>query len=290
MLGAVLVSSLVISLAKHDYRLWKGNANNKRRWVYDFCETVWELIANILCEASAVTPTSGPARIVTGAFWVLVIVMSTSFAGQMKASMMVKKETDRVDSVRDIARRPSLKPYLPQGSSIVTYIRDSQEPSYQRVWRMAQRHASVLPIKHIVTPKAMREAMRSEAVMIASRASHSVEGEKACTANDTRGELYVGRTPFYTFNSVLYLNRRLEPWLREGISNRILRLLEAGVIQKWWRESAGQWEGCGQADSGDTLSFENFQGIFALCAGVLCLAATCLLLECAVAAACKTRR
>ncbi|XP_072145021.1 glutamate receptor ionotropic, delta-2-like [Dermacentor andersoni] len=219
-LGAILVLALVISSTKHICRMRKRTVNKKHPWVYDFYKTVCELIANLLCEASAVAPTTGPARIVMGAFWVLVIVMATSFAGQMKASMMVKKEAGRVDSIRDIARRPSLKPYMPQGSSVVSSIRGSQDPSYQRVWRMAQHHASVLPIRRILTPKAMREAMRSEAVLISSRASHVLEGEKACAANDTRGELYVGRTPCYTYNAVLYLNKRLELRLREAIGDR----------------------------------------------------------------------
>ncbi|KAH9382113.1 hypothetical protein HPB48_004557 [Haemaphysalis longicornis] len=209
----------------------------------------------------------------------LVIVMTTSFAGQMKASMMVKKEADRVDSIEDIARRPTLKPYIPLGSAVESSIRDSRDPAYRLVWRMAQRHSSVLPVQRILTPSAIREAMRSEAVLISSRASHAQQGERACAANDTRGELYVGRTPCYTYNSALFLNRRLAPRLRQEIHDRIVRLLEGGLIQKWWRASSGHWEGCGQAHSGDTLSFEDLEGIFMLVCASLALAAGCLLLE-----------
>lgn len=63
------------------------------------------------------------ARIVVAAFWLVVIILTTTFAGQMKAVLMIRNEANRIDSMRDLSLRPHTKPIVPADSAVVASIR-----------------------------------------------------------------------------------------------------------------------------------------------------------------------
>nr|XP_054922066.1 glutamate receptor ionotropic, delta-2-like [Dermacentor andersoni] len=227
--------------------------------------------------ASPVVPSRISARILVGAYWLVVIILTTAFAGQMKAMLMVRQEADRIDSLKDLSERPTMKPYAPAGSAVVSSIRYSRDPYYQKVWRMMQKFKSDLPPAVVLSDSSMREIIRGKAVLILSRPTLAERANEVC-ANSSEGEFYVGRVPTFKFNSVFYLNKRMPATLRDFINKRILWLRDSGLLEKWWRESSGNWEGCGQATSDGTLTFADFSDLIKLlmamltCACVVCLA------------------
>ncbi|XP_042147990.1 uncharacterized protein LOC121836824 [Ixodes scapularis] len=120
----------------------------------------------------------------------------------------------------------------------------------------------------------LRQVVRGEAVLISSPASLAVAAKCAC-ANYTSGEFYIGRKPMFTFNSVFYLNKRMPQPMQRAINDRIVWLREGGLIAKWWAEASGNWEGCGQAVSDETLSFSDLKDLLKfwllLLAGCTCV-------------------
>ncbi|CAN8017535.1 unnamed protein product [Ixodes persulcatus] len=159
------------------------------------------------------------ARIVVAAFWLVVIILTTTFAGQMKAMLMIRNEANRIDSMRDLSLRPHTKPIVPADSAVVASIRGSKDPSYQKVWRMIQKHKSTRTPAIMTSAASLRKVVRGEAVLISSPASLAGAAKCAC-ANYTSGEFYIGRKPTFTFNSVFYLNKRMPQPMQRAINNR----------------------------------------------------------------------
>ncbi|XP_077541139.1 putative glutamate receptor [Haemaphysalis longicornis] len=216
--------------------------------------------SNGLATTSPRLPHRSSARIVVATFWLVVIIVTTAFAGQMKAIMMVRQEADRIDSLQDLSQRPSIKPYVPAGSAVVSSIRDSKDPFYRKVWGMVEKFKTDLPPAVVLADGTLRDIMRGKSVLILSRPAMAARATEVC-ANSTEGELYVGRVPTFKFNAVFYLNKRMPRPLRDAINYRILWLRESGLVEKWWRESSGNWEGCGQAISDGTLKFSDFKDL-----------------------------
>ncbi|KAM7307252.1 glutamate receptor-like [Ixodes scapularis] len=182
------------------------------------------------------------------------------FSWEMKAMMMIKNEVDRIDSMEDLSTRSQIKPLVPAESAIVSSIRQSKNPSYQKVGRMIQMHKSERPPATLFSITSLRQVVRSEAVLIASPASMAGPASRACM-NYTSGEYYVGSKPMFTFNSVFYLNKKMPPLTQRAINSRILWLRESGLIAKWWAESSGNWQGCGQTISDGSLTFSDFKDL-----------------------------
>ncbi|XP_037280605.2 glutamate receptor ionotropic, kainate glr-3-like [Rhipicephalus microplus] len=247
----------------------------------NFFGRLWVFVENTMLEASPEVPSRMSARILVGGYWVVVIVLTTAFAGQMKAMLMVRQETNRIDSLRDLSERPTMKPYAPAGSAVISSIKDSRDPYYQKVWQMMQKFKTDLPPAVVLSDSSMREIIHGKAVLILSRPTLAARANEVC-ANSSEGEFYVGRVPTFNFNSVFYLNKRMPAPLMEFINRRILWLRDSGLVEKWWRESSGNWEGCGQATSDGTLTFADFSDLIKLLMAMLACAFAVCLLEMAV--------
>ncbi|XP_065293868.2 glutamate receptor ionotropic, kainate glr-3-like isoform X1 [Dermacentor albipictus] len=281
-----LMSAVVWSVGDYiHFRL--DNKNGLFDHVGNFLGRLWAFVESTLLEASPVVPSRISARILVGAYWLVVIILTTAFAGQMKAMLMVRQEADRIDSLKDLSERPTMKPYAPAGSAVVSSIRYSRDPYYQKVWRMMQKFKSDLPPAVVLSDSSMREIIRGKAVLILSRPTLAERANEVC-ANSSEGEFYVGRVPTFEFNSVFYLNKRMPATLRDFINKRILWLRDSGLLEKWWRESSGNWEGCGQATSDGTLTFADFSDLIKLLLAMLACACVVCLTEVAVGRGLRT--
>ncbi|CAN7982036.1 unnamed protein product, partial [Ixodes pacificus] len=237
-----------------------GNERTRFRVMSVFHDHLWSFIENICLEASSYTPRRVSARIVVATFWLAVIILTTVFAGQMKAMMMIKEESGRIDNMKDLSLKPKMKPYTVAGSAGVSSVRDSKDPSYQNVWRMMQRHKSDQPPAVVLSDGTMREVVQGKAVLIMSRAALAARATTAC-ANSDAGEYYVSKEAMFNFNSVFYLNKRMPLARQRAINSRILWLRDSGLVAKWWKDSSGSWEGCGQTISDGTLTFADFTDV-----------------------------
>nr|XP_037280606.1 uncharacterized protein LOC119173927 [Rhipicephalus microplus] len=283
---SMVLSALLWSFS--DWVHWGVGGVSTRRstFVQAFGNHLWSFVESSCLEASTSTPTRFSARVVVGTFWLLVIVVTTVVAGQMKAMMMVREEADRIDSMRHLAARPAMKPYTIAGSAGVSSVRDSKDPDYQKVWRMMQTHKTDLPTSVALSDQTLLEVVAGKAVLIMSRASVAARATAAC-ASFERGEFYLAREPMFKFNSVFYLNNRLAAARKQAINNRILWLRESGLVAKWWQESSGNWEGCGQVISDGRLKFSEFQDLLLFWLAMLGIATAVFLCESACAVPCS---
>ncbi|KAL1487307.1 hypothetical protein MTO96_008090 [Rhipicephalus appendiculatus] len=212
---SMVLSALLWSFS--DWVHWGvgGVSTHRSMFVQAFGSHFWSFVESSCLEASTSTPKRFSARVVVGTFWLLVIVVTTVVAGQMKAMMMVREEADRIDSMRHLAARPAMKPYTVAGSAGVSSVRDSKDPDYQKVWRMMQTHKTDLPTSVVLSDQTLLEVVAGKAVLILSRASVAARATAAC-ASFERGEFYLAREPMFKFNSVFYLNKRLAPRAETG--------------------------------------------------------------------------
>ncbi|XP_040064094.1 uncharacterized protein LOC115320788 isoform X2 [Ixodes scapularis] len=154
----------------------------------------------------------------------------------MKAMMMIKEESGRIDNMKDLSLKPEMKPYTVAGSAGVSSVRDSKDPSYQKVWRMMQRHKSDQPPGVVLSDGTMREVVQGKAVLIMSRAALAARATTAC-ANSDAGEYYVGKEAMFNFNSVFYLNKRM-PLARQRAINSRFWVLWRGLPRRYGKTLA----------------------------------------------------
>ncbi|KAL3225955.1 hypothetical protein MRX96_025299 [Rhipicephalus microplus] len=82
-----------------------------------FGDQLMDLVGNMFFESTPEPPEDSYRRWLTSFWWIAVMVVMTGFTGIMRASMMVKDQTGRISSVKDVIARPEIKPYLIDGST-----------------------------------------------------------------------------------------------------------------------------------------------------------------------------
>ncbi|KAK8782962.1 hypothetical protein V5799_015697, partial [Amblyomma americanum] len=180
---------------------------------------------------SSASPERQAARVLSAFWWLAVTVLVFAFAGQMRACLMVKSQEAVIRNVQDLARRSSVRPYTLAGSILTAMLRDSRNPSYQRVFERIIRYGGQTELHRIYGPTILEQVVRGKAVVIADRGSftyktlvrcaHVVRAQVARTCrNYTDGEFYIADEPLLKFRFVMYLSKSMHPRTQRGINQR----------------------------------------------------------------------
>ncbi|XP_077552312.1 glutamate receptor 3-like [Haemaphysalis longicornis] len=80
-------------------------------------ENWWLYLSALFCESSTKTPRHTPGRILLAVWWLTVVVLMNAFSGHMKATMVLIPDPERIDSLKDLARRTDIRPFLWHGTA-----------------------------------------------------------------------------------------------------------------------------------------------------------------------------
>ncbi|XP_003737818.1 glutamate receptor-like [Galendromus occidentalis] len=195
-------------------------------------------------ECSGEPPRLNTARM----FWItwilgISVILMNAYAGQLKGAMLFKPEKPRLNKLWDLHQRPHLKVYVPENS--VEFILKISDKSFVRQLysRIVEQHKTTRPAATLFSPDILSSVLSTSAAVIASRPACARAAAEKCKTSPI-GELYAGTEIVYSFNAVLFLNRKMQDSKRALINLSIRRLNEAGLLLSWFREVAGAWTGC----------------------------------------------
>ncbi|XP_077541112.1 uncharacterized protein LOC144153335 [Haemaphysalis longicornis] len=126
----------------------------------------WMLFENMFCEASARSPQGTVLRILSGTWWLAIVVLMNAFAGQMRACLMVKTELEKINTLSDVAARPHLKVYLLKDTEITRYLESSKGVAERTIWRMIRRDRSDIYGLFRYSEEMLIEIAEEKAVML----------------------------------------------------------------------------------------------------------------------------
>ncbi|XP_029829344.3 uncharacterized protein LOC8026941 [Ixodes scapularis] len=252
-------------------------------------EQFWKYFENMLTEASAESPGDTPSRILSAVWWMAVIVLMNAFTGHMRACMMIKSQTDTIDSLAELVTRTQVKPYVWGGTAYVFMLRDTGTPEYQSIWRSVERHQSMLPTEKLYSRDVLNEVMEGKAVIVSDRSSLVYKVSLVCK-DFQEGEFYVSREAVTQHPFVWFYNKLLAKDLRDAIDHKLEALVEGGFTQRWWDQGVGTWRECGgssgnQEDGDDvttshtSLQFQDLRAVFVLWLCSACIATAVFVLE-----------
>ncbi|KAH6924146.1 hypothetical protein HPB50_012810 [Hyalomma asiaticum] len=82
-----------------------------------FGDYLMDLVGNMFFESTPEPPEDSYRRWLTSFWWIVVMVVMTGFTGIMKASMMVKDQAGRINTIQDVVARPHIRPFVIDGST-----------------------------------------------------------------------------------------------------------------------------------------------------------------------------
>ncbi|XP_050035416.1 uncharacterized protein [Dermacentor andersoni] len=201
-----------------------------------FADQLIDLIGNLFFEATPAPPEDSYSRWLTSFWWIVVMVVMTGFTGIMKASMMVKDQTGRINTLADVMARPEIRPLIISGSTYERLFSTSTRPDYQRLWRQVQRWKAVAPASWVLSKPAFDLLLEEKAIFFCDDILLHWTVARIYP-NGFEGEFYMGTDYFLNNEFTMFVRRTLDKDLIKKIHLRLRWLWEAGLPQDWKRRA-----------------------------------------------------
>ncbi|KAH8025598.1 hypothetical protein HPB51_010365 [Rhipicephalus microplus] len=235
----------------------------------------WMYFSVLFNEAAPRTPRGTPSRVVFAMWWLTVVVLMNAFTGHMKATMMVRREPDRIDSMKDLAKHNHMKTFVWKGSAYESLLKNSLNiPEYQAVWRMVVRCNGTIETKSLYSKANLIEVQQGLAAIVGDATTMRFHVATNCGVL-RHGTFYFSKEQFFPHKYAVALNRYEDPAFVAAINQRAhprhLRnqdQLDGGewLLDGWMEEQYGDWRKCsaGSEEVYQPLSLFEAQSIFVI--------------------------
>ncbi|KAH6931075.1 hypothetical protein HPB50_022052 [Hyalomma asiaticum] len=201
-----------------------------------FADQLMDLVGNLFFEATPEPPEDSYRRWLTSFWWIVVMVVMTGFTGIMKASMMVKDQTGRINTIQDVTARPHIKPFVISGSTYQRLFSTSTRPDYQRLWRQVQRWRGVTSATEILSKPTFDLLLEEKAVFFCDDILLYWTIARVYP-NGVDGEFYMGTDFFINNEFTMFIRREFDKGVIKKIHKRLRWLWDAGLPQDWNRRT-----------------------------------------------------
>ncbi|KAM7305247.1 uncharacterized protein ISCGN_015144 [Ixodes scapularis] len=178
-----------------------------------------DLFSIFLMEASPRVTRSSVKRWIIGTWWLAVLVLTSGFTGHMKASLTMKDEGGRLDTVHDIVVRPDVVPVIIKGTLFVELFRGTLDKDQQVVWARANRMKSIIPPKQVFTRETFDDVLLGKKVVFLEP-SLFYYAVSNLYKSLPRGEFYLARERITNITMGMWINRGLPFKLRKALHQR----------------------------------------------------------------------
>lgn len=221
---AMMCVAILVALVDNRFRC----AGFGMAYYYSFLE----LFSIFLMESSPRPAKGTVKRWLIGMWWLAAFVMASAFTGHMKASLTMKTEGARLDSVADVVAKRHIVPVIIRGSTYVELFQKSTDRSQQELWARAKRMRSVLSAKQVFSRETFDKVLAGKAVVFLE---HTLFYHAVASLYETppSGEFYLARESVAFLMMGMFQNRGLDPRLRRALHVRSRWITESGLPEKF---------------------------------------------------------
>ncbi|XP_064487374.1 glutamate receptor 2-like [Ornithodoros turicata] len=251
--------------------------------VKSYVDHLFYLSAMFFWEANTVpSARRGSNRLLLGTWWIAVILLGLAFTSFMKASMTVKKEIPKMESVEDLARNPNVLPVITKGVAYDVFLKDNKNPAYQAVWNRIVKYRSIIPQKEVFVRKVMEEVLDGRKAIFASVGILIYWTRELYKDKPPQGEFYFGKVRLVLASGSIHISRELPEYIKKSIHIRQRWILEGGFAHLYTKNVLLK----GLDDHGAShervraLAIEDVSGVFAVLAIGAVVASLAAVVEC----------
>ncbi|CAN7985451.1 unnamed protein product, partial [Ixodes pacificus] len=127
----------------------------------------WIYFSAMFCESSPRTPPNIPGRIVLAVWWLTIVVLMNAFTGHMKATMLIRPEPQRIDSVKALTAHPKMRTLVWKGSAFEALFKNSKDvEEYQALWKMVVRSNGTYETNALYSIDNLRSVLHGKTVIV----------------------------------------------------------------------------------------------------------------------------
>ncbi|XP_050040389.2 uncharacterized protein [Dermacentor andersoni] len=235
-------------------------------------DNIWDILSSFAYKGHTVNTESYAGRLLLSFWWLMVLVITNEFAGNLMASIAIKSEPPRFRSVEDIAYQTSIRPLIWKDTGFDTYVRASPRPLLRALTKLAIRTSGFVTLSELYSESSLEQLYSGRAVLINDRDGSMTTLATKCRL--TGGRLYVAPEYLFTIFSTVAYSKRLPADLQERIQAKMRAIIESGLHLEWYNEGVKAWHFCqdmqrsGASKAGvlsfEELSYDDMAAIFVL--------------------------
>ncbi|KPM04300.1 glutamate receptor, ionotropic kainate 2-like protein 2 [Sarcoptes scabiei] len=156
-LAAYILVSLTMFLVAHfSPNEWRSNhpcvkaidfrsneRNEKLKNQFSLANSFWFTIVTLMHQGCDLNPKAVSTRIIGAIWWFFTLILVSSYTANLAAFLTVERMITPIQSVEDLAAQSRIQYGTLESGSTMTFFRDSQIETYQKMWRFMENRPVV---------------------------------------------------------------------------------------------------------------------------------------------------
>nr|QGW50663.1 ionotropic receptor 21 [Propsilocerus akamusi] len=272
------VSVLLFILARFTPYEWPSTEQQEKvETQFTLLNCLWFAIGSLMQQGCDFLPKAPSTRMVAGMWWFFTLIMISSYTANLAAFLTVERMDSPIESAEDLAKQTKIKYGALKGGSTVSFFRDSNFSTYQRMWSfMESQRPSVFTSSNQEGVERVSKSKGSYAFLMESSSIEYIV-ERNCDLTQVGGMLDSKGYGIAMPQGSPY---------RTLISGAVLKLQEEGRLHllktRWWKEKrvlgSCRDDQSKSTSTANELGLANVGGVFVVLMGgmgIACVIAVC---------------
>lgn len=110
---------------------------------FSMANSFWFTIVTLMHQGCDLNPKAASTRIIGAIWWFFTLILVSSYTANLAAFLTVERMITPIESVEDLATQSKISYGTLESGSTMTFFRDSQIETYQKMWRYMENRPSV---------------------------------------------------------------------------------------------------------------------------------------------------
>ena len=110
---------------------------------FNMANSFWFTIVTLMHQGCDLNPKAASTRIIGAIWWFFTLILVSSYTANLAAFLTVERMITPIESVEDLASQSKIAYGTLESGSTMTFFRDSQIETYQKMWRYMENRPSV---------------------------------------------------------------------------------------------------------------------------------------------------
>ena len=151
----ILVSLTMFVVARFSPNEWRSShpclvasneqapENQEMENQFSMANSFWFTIVTLMHQGCDLNPKATSTRIIGAIWWFFTLILVSSYTANLAAFLTVERMITPIESVEDLATQSKIAYGTLESGSTMTFFRDSQIETYQKMWRFMENRPSV---------------------------------------------------------------------------------------------------------------------------------------------------